>query len=64
MVYQIDKDHKVALVTGGNRGIGKEISRQLALQGYQVLIGCREVEKGVKVVTEMKNDGLMVATSS
>ncbi len=41
MVYQVDKQtHKVALVTGGggNRGIGRETSRQLALRGYHVLI--------------------------
>ncbi len=51
---------RIALVTGGNRGIGKEITRQLALQGYRVLIGCRDGEKGEKVVTEMHQHGLNV----
>lgn len=51
---------KIALITGGNRGIGKEISRQLASQGYHVLIGCRNAEKGTQVVEEMKSEGLMV----
>lgn len=51
---------KIALITGGNRGIGKEISRQLASQGYHVLIGCRNAEKGTQIVEEMKSEGLMV----
>ncbi|GAA0370747.1 SDR family oxidoreductase [Bacillus horti] len=51
---------RVALVTGGNRGIGREISRQLALKGYHVLIGCRDAEKGRKTVEELSNDGLNI----
>jgi len=34
---------KVALVTGGNRGIGKEIVRKLALDGYKVILTSRSV---------------------
>ncbi|RUX30038.1 SDR family NAD(P)-dependent oxidoreductase [Mesorhizobium sp. M2A.F.Ca.ET.042.01.1.1] len=37
---------KVALVTGGNRGIGLETARQLAELGFTVLIGVRDVAKG------------------
>jgi NAD(P)-dependent dehydrogenase (short-subunit alcohol dehydrogenase family) len=54
------KKQKIALVTGGNRGIGKEIARQLALQNYHVLIGCRDAKKGHVVVEELKKDGLSV----
>ncbi len=37
---------KVALVTGGNRGIGLETARQLAELGFTVLIGARDFAKG------------------
>src|SRR5690242_8980813 len=35
----------VALVTGGNRGIGLEICRQLAARGYRVLLSARDPTK-------------------
>jgi NAD(P)-dependent dehydrogenase (short-subunit alcohol dehydrogenase family) len=34
----------VALVTGANRGIGREVSRQLAQRGYEVLLSARGAE--------------------
>lgn len=37
---------KVALVTGGNRGIGLEAGRQLAALGFTVLLGTRDPAKG------------------
>ena len=37
---------KVALVTGANRGIGREIARQLAAKGVHVVIGAREAGAG------------------
>ena len=37
---------KVALVTGGNRGIGLETGRQLAALGFTVLLGTRDPAKG------------------
>jgi NAD(P)-dependent dehydrogenase (short-subunit alcohol dehydrogenase family) len=36
----------VALVTGGNRGIGLEVCRQLADRGYDVVLGSRDEAKG------------------
>lgn len=44
---------QLALITGGNRGIGKEVCRQLADKGYQVLLGSRSLEKGQQAVTEL-----------
>lgn len=41
---------KTALVTGGNRGIGLEIAKQLDQKGFQVIIGCRDIEQGAKAI--------------
>lgn len=39
-------NEKVALISGANKGIGLETARQLAAQGYQVLIGARKAQEG------------------
>ena len=36
----------IAIVTGANRGIGLEVSRQLAQRGYTVIAGSRTLAKG------------------
>jgi NAD(P)-dependent dehydrogenase (short-subunit alcohol dehydrogenase family) len=41
-----NQSKRVALVTGGNRGIGFAISKQLALQGISVIIGSRDIRQG------------------
>lgn len=45
---------KTALVTGANKGIGKEVVRQLASLGYQVYLGSRDEARGQKVVDEFR----------
>lgn len=47
---------KVALVTGGSAGIGKITSRELAKQGYHVLIAARDQVKGDSVVAQINAD--------
>lgn len=42
-----------ALVTGGNRGIGKEIARGLVAQGLDVTIGVRDIAMGQAVADEI-----------
>jgi len=44
---------RVALVSGGNRGIGREVARQLAALDYAVVIGSRDLAKGEKVAREL-----------
>jgi len=53
---------KVAVVTGGNRGIGREIARQLAKSQLTVVIGSRDPAKGEKAVAELAAEGLQAAT--
>ncbi|WP_042373384.1 SDR family oxidoreductase [Streptacidiphilus neutrinimicus] len=45
-----------ALVTGANKGIGKEIARQLAAAGVHVLLAARDAERGRKAVAELNAD--------
>ena len=51
---------KIALVTGGNRGIGLETVKQLAQQGMHVLLGARNEAKGSEAAKKLKSDRLDV----
>src|ERR1700678_4726477 len=53
---------KVALITGGNKGIGLETARQLGKLGITVLVGARDLAKGEAAVTELKKDGVDART--
>ena len=46
-------EQRIALVTGGNRGIGLEICRQLAKAGIRVLLGSRDSAKGAAAAAEL-----------
>jgi NAD(P)-dependent dehydrogenase (short-subunit alcohol dehydrogenase family) len=45
---------KVAIVTGGNRGLGREIARQLAKSDVFVVIGCRSEPKAAMAVDDLR----------
>jgi len=47
---------KVAIVTGGNGGIGKGIARGLAGAGANIVIGARNESKTANAVAEIKRD--------
>ncbi|GAA1614435.1 SDR family oxidoreductase [Kribbella sancticallisti] len=49
---------KIALVTGANKGIGKEIARQLGELGHTVVIGSRDLARGEAAAKELVADGL------
>jgi NAD(P)-dependent dehydrogenase (short-subunit alcohol dehydrogenase family) len=47
---------RVALVSGGNRGIGLEVCRQLSEQGVTVVIGSRDEERGRAAAEGLEGD--------
>jgi len=55
-------EQRIALVTGGNRGIGLEVCRQLATLGVKVILGSRDAAKGAAAARELTSIGLPVET--
>lgn len=53
-------DTRVALVTGGNKGIGLQIARQLAETGINVFVGARDDSRGQAAVSALASEGLTV----
>lgn len=51
---------KIVLVTGGNRGIGLEVARQLGRRGWRVLIGTRDARAGERAAAELNAAGAKV----
>jgi NAD(P)-dependent dehydrogenase (short-subunit alcohol dehydrogenase family) len=49
----MDSENKIVLVTGGNRGIGLEICRQLYQKGCTVIMGSRNPEKGIQAAASI-----------
>lgn len=51
-------DKRIALITGANKGIGKEIARQLGALGYIVLLGARDEQRGTAAADELIAQGI------
>src|SRR4051812_32096024 len=49
---------RIALVSGGNRGIGFEICRELAKHGVSVVLTARDAAKGKAAVKTLADEGL------
>ncbi len=47
---------RIALVTGGNRGMGLETCSQLAQLGYRVLLGSRDLDSGRQAAASLHSD--------
>jgi NAD(P)-dependent dehydrogenase (short-subunit alcohol dehydrogenase family) len=48
----------IALVTGANKGLGFEISRQLGKLGATVILGSRDKKRGLAAVEKLKAEGI------
>jgi len=53
--------HKIAIVTGGNRGIGHEIARQLMKADLFVVIGARTEPKCALALDSLRKEGANVS---
>ena len=51
-----DQTGKTAIVTGGNSGLGYYTCRALAARGAQVIMACRDQEKGLSATRRILND--------
>jgi NAD(P)-dependent dehydrogenase (short-subunit alcohol dehydrogenase family) len=49
---------KIAFVTGANKGLGFEISRQLGKLGATVLLGTRDKKRGLAAAEKLKIEGI------
>jgi (+)-neomenthol dehydrogenase len=47
---------RLAVVTGGNRGIGLEVCRQLAVQGVTVILTARNEKRGKDAVESLRDE--------
>jgi NAD(P)-dependent dehydrogenase (short-subunit alcohol dehydrogenase family) len=56
-----DLSGKIAVVTGGNRGIGFAIARGLAKAGATAIIANRKAAEGQKAAQSLKKEGLKAA---
>src|SRR3984957_2726440 len=50
------QDKPVALVTGANQGIGLQIAKDLVAHGFTVLVGSRNLERGLAAAKEVGPD--------
>lgn len=51
---------RIALVTGGNKGLGFETARRLKGMGFRVYIGARESERGMEAASQLSTEWLQL----
>ena len=59
-------NNKVAIVTGGGKGIGAEISLRLAHEGAKIVIAEMDVESGKNIqkkIIENKGEAIVIDTN-
>ena len=52
------QDRRIALVTGANQGVGRQVAKELVANGVTVLVGSRNFERGEAVATEIGSSAI------
>ncbi|WP_114820112.1 SDR family NAD(P)-dependent oxidoreductase [Chryseobacterium sp. KLBC 52] len=60
----MERKNQFALITGATSGIGYELAKQFAMNGYDLVIVARDHEELVKKADELKNYGINVISIS
>jgi NAD(P)-dependent dehydrogenase (short-subunit alcohol dehydrogenase family) len=50
----------VALITGANQGIGLQIARELAAEEFTVLVGSRDLARGIEAARSIRGDACAI----
>ena len=56
---QDELKNKVALITGANKGLGLEMSRQLGQHGLTILIAARNLDQAKTAASHLENEGII-----
>ena len=54
----------IALITGGNRGIGLAIAKQLGAKGIHVILACRDTQRAHEALLELQNADISASSIS
>ncbi len=46
-------DRRIALVTGANQGVGRQVAKELVADGQTVFVGSRDLERGEAAAREI-----------
>ena len=58
-MVQDELKNKVALITGANKGLGLEMSRQLGQHGLTILIASRSLDAAKTAASNLENEGVI-----